>query len=72
MTTEAAIKILEYHQEWRLGRKDDALVVPIEETMERVKKAMPNSTQVILGDADHGYNGYEQQLADTIKDWILK
>lgn len=55
-----------------MGRKDDALVVPIEETMERVKKAMLNSTQVILGDADHGYNGYEQQLADTIKDWILK
>jgi predicted alpha/beta-fold hydrolase len=57
-----------------MGRKDDALIVPIEETMERIKKAAMNSPKVetnILGDADHGYNEYGQPLADEINTWIL-
>jgi pimeloyl-ACP methyl ester carboxylesterase len=56
-----------------MGRKDDALVVSIEETMGRIKRAMTNSPKVetnILGDADHGYNNYEQQLSDVVLKWI--
>lgn len=56
-----------------MGRKDDALVVSIDETMERIKDALPNSPKVethILGDADHGYNGFEQELADALVSWI--
>jgi alpha-beta hydrolase superfamily lysophospholipase len=56
-----------------MGRKDDALSIPIEDTMTRMKKVMISSPKVethILGEADHGYNGYEQQLADVIKEWI--
>ena len=56
-----------------MGRKDSALTVSIEETMERIKKAMSASSKVetcILGDADYGYNTYEQQLADVIQAWL--
>lgn len=56
-----------------MGRKDDALVVSIDETMTRIKKALSDSRKVetiILGDADHGYNGFEQELADTLVSWI--
>lgn len=57
------------------GRKDGALTIPIEETMNRIKKAMVSSPNVetnILGDADHQYSDYEQQLADAIRSWIQK
>lgn len=56
-----------------MGRKDDALVRPIEETMERVKKALlgsPKVDTIILGDADHGYNNYERKLAEAINTWL--
>ena len=56
-----------------MGRKDDALTVSIEDTMERITKAAIDSTKVetkILGDANHGYIGSEQQLADAIFEWI--
>lgn len=56
-----------------MGKKDDALVVSIDETMERTKVALSSSPLVktiILGDADHGYNGFEQDLADAIASWI--
>lgn len=56
-----------------MGRKDDALVIPIDETMERIKKAMFNSPKIetnILGDADHVYNGFEQDLANALASWI--
>lgn len=58
-----------------MGKKDDALVVSIDETMERITKAANNSKKVetkILGDADHGYNGFENELADAIKQWIQR
>ncbi len=58
-----------------MGRKDDSLVVSIEETMERIAKAAKNSKQVetkILGDANHGYIGSENELADTVNQWIQK
>lgn len=58
-----------------MGRKDDALVISIEETMDRLKKASvnsPNAEVNILGDADHGYNSYEQNLAEAIYIWIQK
>jgi len=56
-----------------MGRKDDALVISVEETMDRIKKATQNSPKVetnILGDADHGYNGFEQDLADALVSWM--
>lgn len=56
-----------------MGKKDDALVVSIKETMDRTKKALSSSPEVkvvILGDADHGYNGFEQDLAEAINSWI--
>lgn len=56
-----------------MGRKDDALVVSIDETMKRIKDALLNSPKVeinILGDSDHGYNGFEQELADALVSWI--
>lgn len=56
-----------------MGKKDDALVVSIDETMERTKTALSSSPlvkTVILGDADHGYNGFEQDLADALASWI--
>ena len=58
-----------------MGRKDSALTVPIEKMMGRLNKALENSPKVetnILGDANHGYNDYEQQLADVINTWIQK
>lgn len=58
-----------------MGRKDAALTISIEDTMERIKKAMEGSSRVetcILGDANHGYNNYEQPLADTMNQWIQK
>lgn len=56
-----------------MGRNDHVLVVPIEEIFERITKAAAQSTGVtthILGDANHGYHGYEQELADTIVGWV--
>jgi pimeloyl-ACP methyl ester carboxylesterase len=57
-----------------MGSKDDALVVSIDETMARIKKALSNAPKVetnILGDADHGYNDFEQELADALVSWVL-
>ena len=58
-----------------MGRKDDALIISIEETMDRIKKALTNSPHAqteILGDANHGYIGDEQNLADKILSWIKR
>jgi alpha-beta hydrolase superfamily lysophospholipase len=55
-----------------MGKNDDALVVSIDETMRRIKEAMTASPKVettILGDADHGFNDYEQKLADELRRW---
>ncbi len=56
-----------------MGTKDDALVVSIEETFSRIAVALSNSPKVkteILGDANHGYRGHEQQLADAVTAWL--
>ncbi|MAZ56364.1 hypothetical protein CL653_01070 [bacterium] len=56
-----------------MGTKDDALVVPIEETFSRMEGALLNSSKVkteILGEANHGYRGHEQELADSVTAWI--
>lgn len=56
-----------------MGKKDDALVVPVEQTLDRIKEATsksPKVTTTILGEATHGYTGFEQQLADTVCSWI--
>lgn len=58
-----------------MGRKDDALVVSIEETYEKLTTALSSSPKVvtkILGDANHGYIGDELNLADAVKDWLLE
>lgn len=58
-----------------MGRKDSSLIVPIDETMQRITKATPKSLKVetkILGDANHGYDGYEEQLAEAILEWVEK
>lgn len=56
-----------------MGRKDHVVIVPIEDLMGRIEKAMILSPKVetkILGDADHAYNGYGQELADALKTWV--
>lgn len=56
-----------------MGKKDDALVVSVDETMNRIRASLINSPKIetnILGDADHGYNGFEQELADALVSWI--
>ncbi|MES3031286.1 MAG: alpha/beta fold hydrolase [Patescibacteria group bacterium] len=58
-----------------MGREDDCLTVSIEETMERITKASTQSSHVetkILGDANHGYIGFEDDLAQTVLTWIQK
>ncbi len=56
-----------------MGTKDDALVVSIEETFSRIEKALTSSPKVkteILGDANHGYRGHEQELASAVYSWL--
>jgi pimeloyl-ACP methyl ester carboxylesterase len=58
-----------------MGRKDGALTVPVEELMDRIRNALIGSSHVemeILGDANHGYEGDEQKLADKILTWITR
>jgi hypothetical protein len=55
------------------GNLDDALIVSIEETFDRITKASTNSSKVetkILGDANHGYFGSEDMLAKEVLGWI--
>jgi dienelactone hydrolase len=57
-----------------MGCKDDALVISIEETFEKLTKALVSSPKVetkILGDANHGFIGDEQALADSVASWLL-
>ncbi len=56
-----------------MGHKDDALVIPLEETFEKLSKALSSSPKVetrMLGDANHGYIGNEQDLAGAVKEWL--
>jgi len=56
-----------------MGKKDSALTVPIEDLMKRVRMAATSSKNAeteILGEAGHDYFGFEQLLADSIKEWI--
>lgn len=58
-----------------MGRKDDALTVEVEEAFSRLEKALTSSPKVrteILGDADHGYRGYEEKLSTAVKNWLLE
>ncbi|MEK9200365.1 MAG: alpha/beta fold hydrolase [Patescibacteria group bacterium] len=58
-----------------MGKRDGALTVPVEQLMERIKKALKSSSKVetvVLGEANHGYDGYEQKPADEINQWIQK
>lgn len=56
-----------------IGRKDDILVIPIEDIIRMIKKeakSSPRCEHVILGDASHNYRGYEKQLAEATLNWI--
>ena len=56
-----------------MGKKDHALSVPVEQLMERVKKSMVLSKRVetvVLGDANHQYDDYQQELANAVLKWI--
>jgi pimeloyl-ACP methyl ester carboxylesterase len=56
-----------------MGRKDDALTIPIEDTFRRMEQALSTSPRVkteILGNANHGYRGHEQELASAVQMWI--
>lgn len=56
-----------------MGRKDDVLVIPIEDIMKTIQEESKSSPRVeykIIGDAGHDYFGYEQDLADAILNWI--
>lgn len=55
------------------GRKDDILIIPVEAIMEKITKFAVSSKRVetkVLGDANHGYVGHEQDLATTVTEWI--
>lgn len=56
-----------------MGTKDDALVVPIEETFSRLETALassPKKRTEVLGDANHGYRGHEQEIANAVASWL--
>ncbi|MCA9366077.1 alpha/beta hydrolase [Candidatus Kaiserbacteria bacterium] len=56
-----------------MGTKDDALVVPIDETFSRLEIALASTSKKrteILGDANHGYRGHEQEIADAVAGWL--
>lgn len=56
-----------------MGTKDDALVVPIEETFFRLETALsssPKKRTEVLGDANHGYRGHEQEIANAVAGWL--
>lgn len=56
-----------------MGKKDEALSIPVEKVMERMKESMKSSKKietVILGDANHQYDGYQDQLAGILVNWI--
>ncbi len=57
-----------------MGRKDDAAIIPVEEIMKIMEKETTSSPRIetrILGDSNHGYHGYAQELADVLKNWIV-
>ncbi len=57
-----------------MGRKDDVLIIPIEKIMNMIKEKAKCSKKCeyeILGDATHDYKEYEQQLADTVLNWVI-
>ena len=56
-----------------MGRKDDVLVIPIEDIMRIIKekaKSSPRCEHEIIGDAPHSYRGFEEPLAKAILTWI--
>ena len=57
-----------------MGRKDDALTIPIEAMFARMERALVSSPKVkteILGDANHGYQGCEKELATAVQTWVV-
>ncbi len=56
-----------------MGRKDDVLVIPIEDIMQTIKEEAKSSPIVeteIVGDAGHDYLGFEQDLSNAILKWV--
>lgn len=50
------------------AEKDLAVAGP--EIHAALTKRFKNATQVVIGDADHVFGAHEQELADTIKQWL--
>ena len=58
-----------------MGKKDDVLIVPIEKIMETIKEKAVSSQKCeydILGEATHDYREFEQELADSVLNWLKK
>ncbi len=56
-----------------MGRKDDVLIIPIEDIMRIIKeksKSSPRCESKIISNADHIYVGFEKSLAKAILTWI--
>lgn len=58
-----------------MGKKDDTLVIPIEDTLNMIQQKAASSTKCeyqILGNATHDYRGFEDKLSEAMLDWIKK
>lgn len=56
-----------------MGTTDFAASIPVPEALEIFKKACvasPRAEAILLGEANHGYVGYEQKCADEVVRWI--
>lgn len=56
-----------------MGGNDDVLVRPIDEIMQTIEEEMKSSSKVetkVIDGANHGYQEHEQELADTLLNWI--
>lgn len=56
-----------------MGSADFAASIPVPEALDIFKKACvasPRAEAVLLGEANHGYVGYEQKCADEVVRWV--
>jgi len=64
MTLKQAIEILDYHQEWRLGKRDDmihepkALTEALDMVLAEVKKIPCDHPKEVLYDSEYEYAGH--------------
>ena len=56
-----------------MGTKDDALTVPVDETMTRLEKGFSNSPKFdyrVIENGTHDYRGFEDELAESVTGWV--